>query len=280
MPPDVVDAADKCPVDQKTREKWLEAAKARGQQDPANPHVAGGPATTRPLAADNRFSLDALSWQTWTATPPRSDAKRPKMYRLSTDREISTIPRALPDHPQELPDTTKRVLATAASHGSPANSEKDTGHDKESGNWIYPSQEMFFNAMKRKGHDADAKDMHSIIPIHNAVNERAWTEIKKWEQGRGSEACGGPRLVSFAGDSKALTPRARWNSMVLGYQTPFDRHDWVIDRCGKKVEYVIDFYSGRETGAASQGLNFYLDVRPKLNTWEGVKMRVFNTFGV
>jgi hypothetical protein len=23
---------------------------------------------------------------------------------------------------------------------------------------------------------------------------------------------------------------------------PFDRHDWVVDRCGQEVRYVIDFY--------------------------------------
>jgi cytochrome c heme-lyase len=117
--------------------------------------------------------------------------------------------------------------------------------------------------------------MSSVVPIHNAVNERAWSEIKKWEAGWGSERCGGPKLVSFAGDSKKLTPRARWNG-ILGYTEPFDRHDWVVDRCGTRVEYVIDFYKGRGGGGP---LSFYLDVRPKLNTWEGVKMRVARGVG-
>ena len=65
---------------------------------------------------------------------------------------------------------------------------------------------------------------------------------------------------------------------MLGYQTPFDRHDWVVDRCGKQVEYVIDFYEGKSQ--VGKGLNFYLDVRPKLNSFEGVKMRVFRIFGM
>ena len=138
---------------------------------------------------------------------------------------------------------------------------------------------MFFNAMKRKGHDAPATDMANIVPIHNAVNERAWAEIKQWEAGRGSEKCGGPKLVSFAGDSKALTPRARWNQLI-GYSTPFDRHDWVVDRCGTHVEYVIDFYSGKDQGLAGKSLNFFLDVRPKLNSWEGVKMRAQKAMGM
>ena len=25
-------------------------------------------------------------------------------------------------------------------------------------------------------------------------------------------------------------------------QLPFDRHDWYVDRCGREVRYVIDFY--------------------------------------
>lgn len=24
---------------------------------------------------------------------------------------------------------------------------------------------------------------------------------------------------------------------------PFDRHDWTVNRCGKEVEYIIDYYS-------------------------------------
>lgn len=59
--------------------------------------------------------------------------------------------------------------------------EQETGADAASGNWIYPSEKMFFDAMKRKGHDPQAPDMRTIVPIHNAVNERAWAEIKQWE---------------------------------------------------------------------------------------------------
>jgi cytochrome c heme-lyase len=131
---------------------------------------------------------------------------------------------------------------------------------------------MFFDAMKRKNYDPQARDMQSIVPIHNAVNERAWQEILGWERGRGSEKCGGPKLVSFSGQATALTPKARINSL-LGYTAPFDRHDWVVDRCGTRVEYVIDFYAGKDEGKPGKSLNFFLDVRPKLNTWEGVRMR-------
>eukprot|EP00058_Branchiostoma_floridae_P026618 XP_002612109.1 hypothetical protein BRAFLDRAFT_108880 [Branchiostoma floridae] len=26
------------------------------------------------------------------------------------------------------------------------------------------------------------------------------------------------------------------------YELPFDRHDWIVDRCGKQVRYIIDYY--------------------------------------
>ena len=100
-----------------------------------------------------------------------------RLKGLGKDREISTIPRA-----QQIFDD-----AQAASTHSPANHEQESGADGISGNWIYPSEEMFFQAMKRKNFDPNAEDMKSIVPIHNAVNEQAWVEIKKWETGRGSE---------------------------------------------------------------------------------------------
>lgn len=269
MPPEGSDPATACPVDHKTREKWLEAAKAKSGNDNPNPPHPISIRTPSPHSPISRWSLDTGRWEAVPPMPsisPASQPKRPKIYRLSTDREISTIPRAV---------TTDSSLNSAEQAALPANNERDTGHDRESGNWIYPSQEMFFNAMQRKGHEANPSDMDSIVPIHNAVNERAWQQIKDWEKGWGSERCGGPKLVSFAGDSKALTPKARWNSL-LGYAKPFDRHDWVVDRCGKKVDYVIDFYKGRDNGIP---LSFYLDVRPKVNSWEGVKMRIAKTFG-
>ena len=152
---------------------------------------------------------------------------------------------------------------------------------------------MFFDALSRKSHSPRAEDMALVVPIHNAVNERAWAEIKSWEAGsrrarERNEGCGGPRLRSFRGESGRLTPRARWFGW-LGYERPFDRHDWVVERCwrgdmkgveegkgkGEEVEYVIDFYRGR----GGMG-NFYLDVRPKLNSWEGWRMRVGRLLGL
>ncbi|KAG7666062.1 CYT2 [[Candida] subhashii] len=128
--------------------------------------------------------------------------------------------------------------------------------------------------MKRKNWNPDSTDMQTVVPIHNSVNERTWRHIMLWEEANHEEAmakCGGITLTSFKGDSKKLTPRA-WIKSVIGQEKPFDRHDWVIDRCGTRVEYVIDFYSGGSEGV-------FLDVRPKIQTWEGFKLRVGRALG-
>ncbi|RJE20104.1 cytochrome C1 heme lyase [Aspergillus sclerotialis] len=279
-------SAGACPVDHKTREVWLQQHRPSG--DAPHPHQS----------STNSSQTEGL---------PRTKSTRP----LSTDREVSNIPRAIDpskQHPSECPATpSSPYAANAASHGSPSNSEYETGHDKETGNWVYPSERQFFEALMRKGNTPNstssatelATTVASIIPIHNAVNERAWKEIVTWESQAptsdpGSKKCGGPKLYSFRGlgvEDQFLSPRARINGL-LGYQRPFDRHDWVVERCdGERIEYVIDFYQGRSSGgsagagglganAGSGKLNFYLDVRPKLNSWEGWRMRFSRFMGL
>lgn len=253
------DPSEKCPVDHATREAWLaQAKKANPNAAQPSAHPTTPPTSTSPAAALSTPGCDSTTMN--QSAPPLN----PRLPSLNTDREISTIPRALPP-------------GTSSPSKTPANAEHDTGADRKTGNWIYPSEQMFFAAMQRKSFSPSPVDMKTIVPIHNAVNERAWKEIKEWEKPYNSEAkCGGPRLESFSGLATKMTPRARWNTW-MGYKEPFDRHDWVVDRCGTRVEYVIDFYAGKEGG---EGLSFYLDVRPKLNSWEGVKMRAWKFVGL
>jgi len=147
--------------------------------------------------------------------------------------------------------------------------------------WVYPSQQMFWNAMKRKGwqwgpDDIKAKDMDNIIKIHNANNESAWQEVLKWEAMRASEG-GTPQLKSFGGKAKDFSPRARFRGL-MGYEMPFDRHDWIIDRCGKEVRYVIDYYDGELQPGTHEFAN--LDVRPALDSLDAVwdRMKVWQSY--
>ncbi|KAI8366693.1 cytochrome c/c1 heme-lyase [Radiomyces spectabilis] len=165
----------------------------------------------------------------------QSDQKMP----LGLDRETSTIPRA---------------------QGSESK-------------WIYPSEQMFFNAMRRKNWDPKEEDMPVVVPIHNAVNEQAWQKILEWESMHQTE-CNQPKLLKFQGRPKDITPKARFRSL-FGYTLPFDRHDWTVDRCGERVTYVIDFYTGKRDPRRPEAVSFYLDVRPGLSPggiWDRIKM--------
>ncbi|KIW95350.1 uncharacterized protein Z519_03934 [Cladophialophora bantiana CBS 173.52] len=317
------DSASACPVDPKTREIWLQQAQQvkKSQLQGGETHPQTHPQTQRqtqssylpashPLLpnpttiSSQECSSDRISQDHSLGTQSAYQTPRP----LSHGRVVSSIPRAFPQSTQAPPSLTPTTTTTSMNTGIsgridtniniPANAESETGAS-ESGNWIYPSEHQFFHAVMRKQQTmsspssassstnptALAASVSAIIPIHNAVNEQAWVLIKRWEKGT-SDACGGPKLLSFQGlGAGARSPKARWNAF-WGYTEPFDRHDWVVQRCdGTKVEYVIDFYQGkapREGQNGKQGnnaLNFYLDVRPKLNTMEGWRMRAEQLFG-
>lgn len=177
--------ATACPVDHETRQAWLDQAKkVKSQDTPAPPPPQATPTPSIPnntptdlsqFPIQTRYSLDHGAW---LAAIPRSMMSPAQRSALDTFREISTIPRAVSAEGHDA----------AVNTHSPANNEQESGVDEKSGNWVYPSEEMFFNAMKRKNYDPEAADMRTIVPIHNAVNEQAWKEIKAWEKGRGSEA--------------------------------------------------------------------------------------------
>ncbi|XP_023349123.1 cytochrome c-type heme lyase [Eurytemora carolleeae] len=114
--------------------------------------------------------------------------------------------------------------------------------------------------------DIKQEDMDHIIKIHNANNESAWQEVLKWEALHARE-CGNPKLKSFGGKAKDFSPRARVRGW-MGYELPFDRHDWIIDRCGKDVRYVIDYYDGDLDPGSHRFAQ--LDVRPALDSLDAV----------
>jgi cytochrome c heme-lyase len=101
-------------------------------------------------------------------------------------------------------------------NGSYLSNERETSSIPKlaEGNWVYPSEAQFFAAMARKNHNPQTSDMKTIVPIHNAVNERAWMEVMKWEAGRGSERCGGVKLVNFKGRPGERSLRARWKTLL------------------------------------------------------------------
>jgi len=179
--------------------------------------------------------------QTNMMPPPNQRPAPDQPFSLSTDRVKSTIPKA--------------------------------GSDET---WTYPSPQMFWNAMLRKGwrwkeSEINQSDMDNIISIHNANNELAWREVLKWEALHADEGAAAPKLKRFSGFASKFSPRARLRSW-MGYELPFDRHDWVVDRNGKEVRYVIDYYDG---GQVAKNHEFaLLDVRPALDSFEAFSDRM------
>jgi cytochrome c heme-lyase len=190
-----------CPIDHNAREAWLKQAREQREQILLQHQSEPIPPTTTTSGSSSKSWLGSImSYVPFTsassstsssasslATQPHHHSSTPSSQQpaLGTQREVSTIPRAATEisgAPYAAGHPRAAGAATAASHGMPANMERDTGADPRSGNWIYPSERMFFDAMRRKGHDARENDMRVVVPIHNAVNERAWVEIKQWEQ--------------------------------------------------------------------------------------------------
>jgi cytochrome c heme-lyase len=148
MPKNTETPAETCPVDADTRAAWLKSR---------SPIAAFPGASTGSSKASQGNSCDS-SQIDQTPPPPRglfskllSPSPQPSPpvgpKELGVDREISTIPRASP--------------VDSSDGAKPANSERESGVS-ESGNWIYPSERMFFEAMKRKGYEADEKNMKTI----------------------------------------------------------------------------------------------------------------------
>lgn len=177
--------AETCPVDAATRAAWLKSnSQGKTPFSPPNPPESPltsascdsstidqrlpqstHPSNSEPASSTTYFSrFKSLLWASPSPLPSQSTKSDSSL--LSTARVISSIPR-----------TETKI---AGNEGQAANNEIESG-TSSTGKWIYPSEKMFFEAMKRKGYSSDERDMKTIVPIHNAVNERAWKEIRLWE---------------------------------------------------------------------------------------------------
>merc|ERR1712072_729697 len=99
-------------------------------------------------------------------------------------------------HPNQTADLcTDRIVSTIPKKSS------------ENSQWVYPSPQMFFNAMKKKGWKPEERDMEAVVTIHNHVNESTWGKIKNWESLHSRSE---PTLLRFMGRPDELTPKARF----------------------------------------------------------------------
>nr|DBA44789.1 TPA_exp: holocytochrome c synthase [Plenasium vachellii] len=142
--------------------------------------------------------------------------------------------------------------------------------------WLYPSPQMFYNSLvrKKKADDVSERDMEAVVATHNMVNEATWSRLLQWErlyaQLFPDSSQEEPRLLYFRGRPQELSPKARFKTL-LGYGAPFDRHDWTIDRGGREMRYVIDFYY--DESAEGKAWPFLVDVRPALDSPSALLLR-------
>ena len=144
---------------------------------------------------------------------------------LRGDRVISSIPRDLnfikekENNNYDRDSDTDRInnnnkcnyknesCPHLVNQSSPSSTNTNTNTAPIGNYWVYPSAQMFWNAMKRKGtlpdhlkdlNDSEThKEMDWIVTIHNVVNEQCWQEISKWERFR-VEGC---RYISNISDN-------------------------------------------------------------------------------
>lgn len=185
---------------------------------------------------------------------------------------MPATPNQLPVAGQDAPLPQERVQSSIPKGGTDST-------------WVYPSPQQFYNSLVRKqkkGDDVTAKDVELIVAIHNNMNEHGWNEVRRWESMHAAD-CANPKLLKFQGRPHDLSPLARLR-ILLGYGRPFDRHDWTVDRCGKRVRYILDYYHADEPAklakfklppsAAADGTahasQLVLDVRPALDSFEAL----------
>eukprot|EP00595_Chromulina_sp_UTEXLB2642_P003461 CAMPEP_0196763714 /NCGR_PEP_ID=MMETSP1095-20130614/4591_1 /TAXON_ID=96789 ORGANISM="Chromulina nebulosa, Strain UTEXLB2642" /NCGR_SAMPLE_ID=MMETSP1095 /ASSEMBLY_ACC=CAM_ASM_000446 /LENGTH=133 /DNA_ID=CAMNT_0042117483 /DNA_START=246 /DNA_END=644 /DNA_ORIENTATION=+ len=121
---------------------------------------------------------------------------------------------------QKIPLSTERVPSQIPKGGT----DNDT--------WVYPSPQMFWNALVRKNKVEGAAEeyMDTVVAIHNNMNENTWKQILEWEniysvKIRGDTSSDLPKLLKFTGRPDELSPKAKIK-MLFGHSPPFDRHDW------------------------------------------------------
>ena len=91
------------------------------------------------------------------------------------------------------------------------------------------------------------------------------------------------------GRAKDISPKARIRSLMgyacmhydvddddtsppTRYTLPFDRHDWIVERDGRDVRYVVDFYPGQPVDGKIVGI--HIDARPAVDSVDSAMLRL------
>jgi len=191
--------------------------------------------------------------------------------KINPNNQMPINPNQLPALGQKVKLPTDRVKSSILKGGTDST-------------WTYPSPQMFYNAnLIRSGKNdvVSPESMEMEVKIHNNLNEHTWNEVMRWEKIHYTEGCP-VTLLKFYGLASKYSPTARIRHW-LGKELPFDRHDWIIDRCGKEFRYVIDYYYDETVGNDNRS-RYLVHVRPALDSfsslWDRIKARFGRMFNI
>ncbi|CAB9497450.1 c heme lyase [Seminavis robusta] len=299
----------------------------------SNSNSEGGGSGGCPVAKDSTTTVNdntaSSSWSAWLGFGNNSKTTVPSIASSNKDEPSSSTtidvgngcpvqhsdktPSSLEEaagysqrpHPdqQGVELSTRRVVSSIP-RGSSTTEEKGPHHqpktDQQPPNWVYPSEQQFFHALRRKGWDhVQASSVPTVLEIHNSINERTWKQVLEWEQDMDlpvpTTTSNGPakfvetnlKLVRFLGRPSDLSPQAfLWTKIMQWNEPPFDRHDWYVQkqpsRQNNNVEsevvsypiqrYVIDYYMVPPPHPDLPPKP-YVDVRPALDSPRAVSLR-------
>jgi len=148
--------------------------------------------------------------------------------------------------------------------------------------WKWNDEDIDQNTMDqmiKQREDVDQNDQNIMNQIkhHNFDHESAWEEIMKWESRHANKEDGSTDSKMHSSECKATeySPKARFGALI-GFKPPFDRHDCVIDRDGKEVRYVVDYYHDKDPSNPDAAK---IDVRPALDSLDAFQDRMKFAWG-
>jgi cytochrome c heme-lyase len=165
------------------------------------------------------------------------------------------------------------------------------GNSEDGKAWLNPSANQLYRSLLRKDKAIQAEDAPAVATVHVAVTDNTWGEILTYEDLHKKSAvgansgiqicmtsllsqlmsallllrqCPSVSLSRFQGMDGIYSFKAKLMKPLFGMK-PFDRHDWFVDRCGKEVKYVIDYYAHEEPDPHNPGetsIDYFIDARP------------------
>jgi len=116
------------------------------------------------------------------------------------------------------------------------------GNSDDGSGWLNPSAGQLYRSLKRKNKPIAYSDALDVAAVHAMVTSSTWDAIMEYEELH-SSSCESPKLARFHGMDGIYSVKAKLRHYLLRQPWPYDRHDWVVNRCGEEVRYIIDYYS-------------------------------------